>query len=127
MPMLRGSHREILAAMKGNDAVGLARLAHYFLPNPGKPGFGGGEGGERSEPGGGTTLAPCLRPPPTPDPSPPLASLAGGGERRRMHRSSARHRVALAQPGWSALDRLDAAQRRRHRRLAEDRLAIRRG
>src|SRR5882672_11164647 len=45
----------------------------------------GGEGGERSEPGGGTTLAPCSRLPPTPDPSPPLASLAGGGERKCMH------------------------------------------
>src|SRR6266852_927306 len=83
MPMLRGSHREILAAMKGNDAVGPARLAHHFLPNPGKPGFGGGEGGERSEPGGGSTLAPCSRPPPTPNPSPPRASRMGGGEQKR--------------------------------------------
>src|SRR5437588_390904 len=76
--------------------VGLARLAHRYLRNPGKPGFRGGEGrpGERSERGrgGGATLAPCLslKPhacseqaaPPTPDPSPPLASLAGGGEQR---------------------------------------------
>src|SRR5262249_38127339 len=32
--------------------------------------------------GGGTTLAPCSWLPPAPDPSPPLASLAGGGERK---------------------------------------------
>src|SRR5260370_41543169 len=57
--------------------VGLARLAHYFLPNPGKPGFGCGEGGERIEPGGGTTLAPRRRLAPTPDPSPPRAPISG--------------------------------------------------
>jgi len=40
-----------------------------------------GEGGERSEPGGGEHAQPePAKTPPTPDPSPPRASRAGGGE-----------------------------------------------
>jgi len=41
---------------------------------------GGGEGGERSEPGGGDTHTELSKTPPTPDPSPPFAARTGGGE-----------------------------------------------
>src|SRR5215470_20336842 len=61
------------------------RLLH---PSPASE-ASGGEGGERSEPGGGTFFicsAGMLRAqgPPTPDPSPPFATRMGGGELRDL-------------------------------------------
>src|SRR5712675_128363 len=57
------------------------------------PPFGGeGRPAQRScdGRGGGPTLAPRPRLPPTPDPSPPLASLAGGGECQSERRCDVR-------------------------------------
>src|ERR1051326_3260002 len=57
------------------------RTSRLLLPSPREASEGsGGEGGERSEPGGGLFLARrLLKVPPTPDPSPPRFR-AGGGE-----------------------------------------------
>ena len=79
---------------------GLPDLRNHWCET-GKPGFRSGEGRPSSRSdggrGGGTTRAPCSRPPPTPDPSPPLATLAGEGRRSRRadslgERKSPRHR-----------------------------------
>src|SRR5690349_21757661 len=84
-----------LSAMAGESAdraTAVAKSTVATLPPVG----GEGRPRERSERGrgGGATLAPsmvvenvsCMEQaaPPTPDPSPPLASLAGGGEKRRV-------------------------------------------
>src|SRR5712675_2393687 len=66
--------------------VGPARLAHFSLRNPGKPGFRGGEGrprerSERGRGGGPTLVRSKWRPPP---PTPPRHALRARGEGRRM-------------------------------------------